>query len=235
MSADTARYTNEQTGYQVFISDWEDLLTDEQEESLASVMIPITEYGNVIFESQTLEWQTAKQYISEQYSHYWYESASVFLVDMGARELNLFSSGKISRTVTPSYANTITDNVYTYASRGDFYTCAAKAFEQEASLLAGMRIAQPMKYISCGLMALILALFVNYFIVKLVTRNAKASSSDMMKAAVVTTLVGAASANVTRRIRHTSSSSHGSGHGGHGGGFSGGGHGGGFSGGSHRF
>lgn len=235
MPADTSRYTNDQTGYEVFISDWLDLLTDEEEENLLPYMIPITEYGNVVFESQSLVWQTAKQYISDQYSEYWDESASVFLIDMENRELNLFSSGKIKQIVTPSYANSITDNIYPYASDGDYFTCAAKAYEQEAVLLRGGKIAQPMKYISCGLMAIILALLINYFIMRIAARNAKASSSEMMKAAAVSMAVGAVARNVTRRVRHVSSQSHGGGGSHHFGGGHSGHSGGGFSGGSHKF
>ena len=50
-----------------------------------------------------------------------------------------------------SYADSITDNVYTYASNRDYFSCAAKGFERELNLLKGQKIRQPMKYISNAL------------------------------------------------------------------------------------
>ena len=240
MLEQTLRYTNEDTGYEVFIADGEDLLTDAQEEELTACMIPITEYGNVVFESASLYRQSTKDYISGKYDRYWNESASVFLIDMGERDLGLYSSGKIAKTVTPSYASSITDNVYRYASRGDYFGCAAQAFTQEATVLAGGRIAQPMKYISCALLAVIAALLVNYLIMRRAAKNSHASQSEMMRAVAVSTVMGAAATTVTKRIRHARSSGGGHYSGGthhySGGSHSGGSHhGGGFSGGHHKF
>ncbi len=222
-------YKNENTGYQAFIYDGEDLLSDSEEAALLQDMIPITEFGNAAFESVYVRGQSSYDYAKANYTGYFKESGTLFLIDMGNREIKLYSSGKIEKTVTGSYANSITDNIYTYASKGDYYTCASKAFQQEATLLEGGRIAQPMKYISCGLLALILALIINYFIVRLKSKNTRSSQEKMMSAVAMTTAVAAASTAVTKRVRHTSSSG-----GSHGGGGGGGG-GGGFSGGGHSF
>lgn len=88
------------------------------------------------------------------------------MIDMDNRNIWIHSNGAIYRTITKSYADTITDNVYTYASAQDYYGCASEAYTQMATLLAGRRIAQPMKYISNALLALIIALLINYFVVR---------------------------------------------------------------------
>ena len=224
-------YQNPQTGFEVYLEDGADLLTDEQETSLVEYMTPITAYGNCAFDTTTAAGSSSYNYTDANYRGILEESGTLFLIDMGNREIHLFSGGKIEKTVTPSYANSITDNIYTYASDGDYYTCAVKAFTQTRTLLEGGRIAQPMRYISCAFLALIIAFLICYFIVRAKARNKKSPQYEVMKAAAISAAVGGTAAAVTKRVRHSSSSGGGS-HGG--GGFSGGG-GGGFSGGGHKF
>ena len=232
MQNNESLYTNEQTGFSVYLSDNADLLTADEEEQLAQVMIPITAYGNAAFESQHVSGGSSYDYVKAEYTDYFKNSGTLFLIDMGNRQIKLYNSREIEKTVTPSYADSITDNIYTYASKGDYYTCAEKAFTQEITLLQGGRIAQPMKYISCALLALITALMINYFIVRLKSKNTRTPQEKIMEAVAATALMGSLAARVTSRERHVSSSSSG------GGGFSGGGGGGGgggFSGGGHSF
>ena len=225
MTDSVSLYTNPDTGYDVYIIDTEDLLTGEEESSLLETMIPITEYGSCTFDSHDVTDMSSYEYVREEYTEYFEDSATLFLIDMGNREIKLYSSGQVEKTVTPSYANSIADNVYNYATDGDYYTCAEKTFTQEYTLLRGGRIAQPMKYISCGLLAIILAVLVNYFIVRFLSRTARTPQEKVMEAVAATTLVGSAASVVTKRERISSgSSSSGGGGGGGGGGFSGGGH-----------
>ena len=44
-------YVNEVNGYKVMIEDSASLLKDEELEKLKDIMIPITEYGNVLFKT----------------------------------------------------------------------------------------------------------------------------------------------------------------------------------------
>ena len=99
---------------------------------------------------------------------------------MDNRELCLISNGDISKAITNSYADTITDNVYSYASDGDYYRCALKVFQQVHALLTGHKIMQPMKYISNALLALILAALINYFVVMLCSGSSKASRKEIL-------------------------------------------------------
>lgn len=97
------------------------------------------------------------------------------------RNIWIHSNGKIYSTVTSSYADTITDNVYRYASSKDYYMCTYKVYEQELALLKGRRISQPMKYISNVLLAVVAALIINYGIVRLYLRKKAPSRKDIMK------------------------------------------------------
>lgn len=183
-TADACVWVNGETGYQVVIEDDADLLSEQEETQLAAEMQQITSYGHVAFKSVSRnDYQTsayARQYYHEHFSS---NSGTLFLIDMDNREIYIFSNGAIYKTVTDAYADTITDNVYRYASDSNYYLCASNAFSQIHSLLAGRRIAQPMKYISNALLALILAAFINYFAVRLTSRSAKPGTQEILSAA----------------------------------------------------
>ena len=151
------------------------------------------------------------------------------------RNIWIYSDGSIYSTITTAYANVITDNVYTYASDKDYFTCANKAFIQEAALLHGRRISQPMKYISNALLAIAIAILINYFIVRQTSRVRKASDNEIVNGVFANNAFNNVSVNFIRQTRTyspRSSSSSGS-SGGHSGGGGGGGHSGG--GGGHSF
>ena len=50
------------------------------------------------------------------------ESGTIFVIDMDNRNIWIHSNGAINRTINKAYAETITDNVYTYASDAVSYT-----------------------------------------------------------------------------------------------------------------
>lgn len=180
-ASDSSLWSNPETGYCVIIEDDADLLSPEEEALLNAQMQTVTSYGNAVFKSISYNNYTAS-WFAEDYYHRLLGTASgtLFLIDMGNRELYIFSDGAIYRTVTAAYANTITDNVYRYASDSNYYLCASTAFEQIGTLLAGRRIAQPMKYISNALLALILAALINYFIVRLLSATAKPDTREIL-------------------------------------------------------
>lgn len=174
-------WENPETGYQVLLEDDAALLNAEERTQLAEEMKEITSYGNAVFKTISYNSYSASSYARDFYHDlYGQRSGILFLIDMDNRELYLFSDGTIYRTVTKSYAESITDNVYRYASKGNYYICASEAFEQIHTLLAGQKIAQPMKYISNILLALILAALINYFWAMRTAGSAKASSREIL-------------------------------------------------------
>ena len=228
-------YTNPDTNYVVYMNDEYDLLSDEEESKLINEMIPLTEYGNAGFLSCENSSESTSQYSARVYSSlFGTESGTLLVIDMGQRMLYIKSNGAISEIVSNAYSNTITDNIYRYASEGDYYTCASKAFGQVYTLLSGGKIAQPMRYISAALLALILGLMINYLIVRTVSKPRKADTEEIIDAANVDFRLrdpAARHSHTTKVYSPVRSSSGGGGSRGGGGGFSGGGG----SGGGHRF
>lgn len=230
-------YTNSETGYSVIIEDDASLLSNDEKKQLAETMKDITPYGDVAFKSIDYNPYSTETYIERYYnSIFGTGSGTVFLIDMDNRNIWIYSDGSIYSTITTAYANVITDNVYTYASDKDYFTCANKAFIQEAALLQGRRISQPMKYISNALLAIAIAILINYFIVRQTSRVRKASDNEIVNGVFANNAFNNVSVNFIRQTRTyspRSSSSSGSSGGHSGGGGGGGGHSGG--GGGHSF
>ena len=226
------------------IRDDADLLTDEEEKQLYTVMESICEYGTPVF------WSTTKsgndQTLADQFYHseLGRTSGTLLVINMNTRVITLKSDGAISRTVTNADADTITDNIFRYARSGKYYECAESAFRQVYKLLEGGRIARPMKTISNALLAVTLALMIVYFY--LTKRYEQHSTTRRIKTAVPVSVLSAAGfsmliSNSQKKMikqvktdigSHSGSGRSGGGHGGFGGGFSGGHSG---SSGSHRF
>ena len=227
-------YTNPDTGYVIYIADEENLLTDSEETQLVENMKPITQYGNAGFVSCENNSVSTKQYAEQRYSSvFGSESGTLLLIDMGMREFYIRNNGAISKIITTAYSNTISDNIYKYASDRYYYKFASLCFMQETELLRGGKIAQPMRYISAALLALILGLLLNYLILRAVTLPRTAGNHEIIDAAQVDFILRNPSSrhtNTTKVYSPVRSSGGGGGRSG-GGGFSGGCG----SGGGHRF
>lgn len=168
-------YINLDTGYEAIIKDDAALMAENDYEALLGLMKQITLYGNVMLKTIETNNMSTEGYIRALYNErFKSDSGTIFVIDMDNRNIWIHSNGKIYNTVTSSYADTITDNVYRYASSGDYYTCAYKVFEQELALLKGSKISQPMKYISNALLAIVAALLINYGIVRMYVRKKSA-------------------------------------------------------------
>uniref|UniRef100_UPI0040576B12 TPM domain-containing protein n=1 Tax=Agathobacter sp. TaxID=2021311 RepID=UPI0040576B12 len=228
----TPVYTNPDNGYGAYIDDRADLLTSSEEKALLANMEAIAKYGNVAFVSISKNPAYDTNAYAKDYSstHFGQESSTLFLIDMQERYIWIYSNGAIYDVVTTAYANTITDNSYTYASDGDYFSCADTAFSQIRSLLEGQKIAQPMKYISNLLLAVILAMLLNYFFVMSASKAKKARNSQLLDNIHTNVAVKNPSVKFMHQTRHYSprSSSSGGGGGSRGGGSRGGG-------GGHRF
>jgi len=180
-SQNTILWENPDTGYCIILEDDAQLLGSREQEELVAAMRTVTAYGNAAFKSISANAYSAASFADDYYHGlFGTESGTLFLIDMDNRELYLFSDGAIYRTIGKSYADTITDNVYRYASDGDYYLCASRAFEQIGAVLAGEKIAQPMKYISNALLAFILAALLNYFLARSLSRSSKPGTGEIL-------------------------------------------------------
>lgn len=236
-----ASYTNPDTGYEAVIEDDAELIEESDYEALIDLMKQITPYGNVMLKTIDTNSISTEGYVRSLYnSRYGSGSGTIFIIDMHNRNIWIHSNGAIYSTVTSSYADTITDNVYKYASSRNYYMCAYKVFEQELTLLKGRRISQPMKYISNALLAVVAALLINYAIVRFYIRKKTPSRKVVMKGIFVNKVFDNCKVNFTYQSKtyspvDTDSGSSSSGGGGSSGGSSVGSSGGGGGGGGHSF
>ncbi|MBO7703886.1 MAG: TPM domain-containing protein [Solobacterium sp.] len=231
----TVQAETNKDGYSIVIDDGADLLTENEEKLLKVEMVPITEYGNCVFVSAYASEDTPL-YARHRYEElFGDESGTLFVIDMNHRNIWIFSKGSVYSVITKAYANTITDNVYRYASKGDYYNCAANVYRQEYTLLRGGKIATPMKHITNILISVIAALLINFLILLISRRKAKPSEAEIVKAVAASSLIASAAGSKvlkTKKIHRPeprtfsdsgSSGSSWSGGSGGGGGFSGGG------------
>ena len=228
-------YTDPETGYAVVMDDQADLLTDAEENDLVETMKPLTAYGHVMFTSidynpRNSTYNYAAEYI---YNSIGNDSVTMFIIDMDTRYLYLMTNGRARQLLNDQKCNSITDNVYKYASGGNYAACAKQAFSQAGALLEGKRIAEPMRYVTSAILALLSALFINFIIVYVSSRVHKTSDHDLLSVAEQRFVMddpSVALIGTSKRYSPQSKSSSGGGGGGRsgGGGFSGGG-------GGHRF
>lgn len=224
-------YENEDSDYIAYIIDEAELLSHSEQEELLEDMEDITEYGNAVFLSIEYNPQNDVEEFAEDfyYEMFQEDNGVLFLIDMDTRSICVHAQGSLQRIITSGYANSICDNVYNYASDEDYYACASEAFDQIYTLLEGGRIAQPMKYISNAFLAVILALLINYFLVMMLSRSRKATTSQLISGIYSNVEIKNARANFVNQTKVYSPQSSGSSGKGGGGGRSGG------SSGSHKF
>lgn len=238
---DSVDYQNQTTGYRFVIQDTAGLLASNTEDemlALMNLMNEITDYCNVAFYTTDYNTYSSTETLAQHTNEALFGSdttnAVIFVIDMDERMLVIDAMGSTRKVITSAYCNTITDNVYRYASDEEYYTCTYKVFEQIQSVLAGQHIAQPMKYICNVFLALILAMLCNFFLVRLTGRKSKAANSELLSGIYKQSSLTDIHCDFINQTKTYSPQSSGSSSGGGGGGHSSGG-GGGHSSGGHSF
>ena len=229
-----------ETGYRAVVEDGADLLSDEEEAKLVSELAKNTQYGNMAV--VTLPEGNAyggAENAAERLTWEWFRDVdgATFVIDMETRYLYLYTYGTLKKIISVSDCDSITDNVYRKASRGDYYGCASEVMAQVYQLVTGHEIARPMMIVLTVLISLFLGAFIMYLIMKGTMKIPAASGYELAAAAdtaflggQVQTVKGHTTTIYSPLPRDTGGSSGGGSH--SGGGFSGGGGGGGgFSGG----
>ena len=224
-------WKNEETGFEAVINDSAHLLSDSEISSVLDAMVPVTSYAGAGFmtsDSSAGNWrQKAESWGDSRFGRN--SAYTVFIIDMGSRRLGIYSSRKVYDRLTTAKANTITDNVYRYASGQDYAGCAKEAFREISRVLEGQQISEPMKNISNVFLALICAMLVTYMLVAGRMRNEQQTSINTVTRIAGIGAATAVTGHVLKKVVHHERSS-GGGHGGFGGGGGGGG-----GGGSHGF
>ena len=172
---------NEESGYEVFIMDEAGLISDEDMGDVLAVMRELSEYGNVV-----LLTTDSNSFSAEDLAyHYYYDmegvsSGCIFLIDMESRYLYIYSNGEMHDILTQRNADAITDNVYRMAKVGEYGDCAREAYTEIYQLMNGEEIARPFKYITNTILAAILALLINFYIAKGMSRTGAASNKQIL-------------------------------------------------------
>ena len=232
LSAQTcfAENTQDVCLHEIVIRDDAGLFSDREIVKLTEVMEKAAVYGNVMLLSVDQNNYMSTRNLSETIYEetFGYSDGVIFVIDMDYRMLWISGFGSFRNIITNDYCDTITDNVYTYASDERYYECGMEAFSQIAAVLAGKNIPMPMKYICNLLISLLIALLANYFIVMSISKKRAASDTDLKQNIIYHCNISNTQAQFTHETRtynpHTSSSSSGGSSGGGGGGASGGGH-----------
>ena len=232
---------NSNTDYEMIIDDQAGYFSDDEINDLTDLMIQITDYCNIaVVTTESHSYSSTKKLASSYFDDNFgiHATGSVFVIDRRLNEIYLYTAGPTQKTISASRATSITDNTYIYATKDygrDYYQCSCKTMEQVLTLLEGGRIAEPMRYICSALLAIILALLFNYFIVMFCSRSRKESTKEILNGTFSDVKITNAKPVFIRQSKRyspvSSSSSGGSSSGG--GGFSGGGGGSSGSGGGH--
>ena len=129
--------------YNIILDDEECLLSDEEKEALLPVMRQISRYGTVAFYTTDRSGSVdnkAMAYFDRNISRSSLYSGVIFMIDMNARQIYIFSRGEIEKYVTRSDAYAITADVSSYATAGDYFTCANEAYQRILGNLEGQRM-----------------------------------------------------------------------------------------------
>ena len=131
LSGENFEYFDSETGYAAIIIDDLGLLKEGEGEKLLENMKPLTQFGNVAFWStDEYTYNEVEQARLKRRSLFGLTSATIFVVNMNVRKISIQSYGLIEESINSSYANTITNNVRGYATRGDYCGAASNAYNQ---------------------------------------------------------------------------------------------------------
>lgn len=179
-SEDTGLPKPEQPGV-VRIDDTADLFDHMDEIYLSQEMSRLAEYGNVCvytineYHNSTLT-RLARDYYDEIFGM---QSGFLFIFDMYSREIYIETDGYIGKHVTVDKALTITDNIYSYASKEQYTKCVAEAIDQAIRLLEHKSVPQSMRIVSSIFIAVLGALLINFLVLRILNRKPAVSIGEM--------------------------------------------------------
>ena len=99
---------------------------------------------------------------------------------MKQRQICACASGGLDKIITNGKCDSIMDNVYKYATAGNYYKCASETYLQMYKLLNGEKIAESMKYICNAIISIMMSLFATYYLFTMVAENKKASNKELI-------------------------------------------------------
>lgn len=157
----------------VYIDDGASLLTDEQESDIAAKLNGLDKDRNYLVVTEDAYMYAPGNMHEEMDGHYNARFGSqdgvAFIINMQDRQLYAGGFGKCAKDFRSGDARDVTDNVYRYASRGDYVGCITQAFSQMDQVLNDSFILRPMRYA----VAILLGFFLGFFIMFIVVINSR--------------------------------------------------------------
>ena len=118
--------------YAIAINDEGGLLTEKEKADVLEMMNAVSKYANVGFLTKPTGGRTensavkARNWGDEIFGSD--ERFVVFIIDMTLRHLDLYVSKPLAGVLTSRILNSIVDNTYRYASRGEYAACVVETF-----------------------------------------------------------------------------------------------------------
>ncbi|MBR1628808.1 MAG: TPM domain-containing protein [Lachnospiraceae bacterium] len=187
------RYVSKTSGKILIVQDEEDLFSDNEVRQFIESAADVMRFANVCI--LTCRQPNYEGYVGQMNDRLFGDGtdSTTFMINMDPRVIYIYSEGQTKRILTAAKARSITDNIYRHASMGAYYECTAKALMQEARLLNGKGIWEPMKYIGDFFLAFTIAiLFVftlTFVLMPQGKRKAVASISEAALAAMLSAMV----------------------------------------------
>ncbi|MBO4398860.1 MAG: TPM domain-containing protein [Lachnospiraceae bacterium] len=218
----------------IILRDDASLFRDSQEADILEIMQDLSEYGNVaVYTIRQNRYGDTADYAENLYANLFDEdSGLLFIIDMDQREIYVETDGYIGSFISRGRARVLTDNAYRLATNGQYAACAEKVLNQSLRILQGHAIPQPMVIASNAAIAIMLALLINFIVLRSLNSHSDVTVEELFTANRGHTDFQGGNVDVTSTQVVHLSSSHGGG-GSRGGGFGGGGHS--SHGGGHRF
>ena len=235
-------YTNAETGYTAILYDEADVLKESNESKILDRLRDITKYGNAVFytaegSSQVSDSQASRMAVNYYESHFGSRSDGVIVAEImftdgsGKCMLWVETFNGVHSKVSNSDCDSIADNAVSKHS-GDgipakYFGYADETLSQIMRRLEGQKIAQPMKWVTSALLALILGLLINFMVVAGFNRKKTPRQNEVLAGLVTQFNITDPQMVMTHTDRKYSPRSSSSSGGGGGGGGGGGSHGGG--------
>lgn len=154
-------YVNPDTGCRIVCEDGASLISGDGMAEVLEAMEAVTEYADAgLYTVKYVAGSTEEE--ARRVCNEWFGQGSsvLFVIDMDNRNIWIWSNGRANKTIRQEWADVITDNVYRYASEGDYAGCSAEAFRQLALRLRGGTVPNPLRLLSSLLLAFLMGLAV---------------------------------------------------------------------------
>lgn len=129
----------------------------EDEPGILDKMEYVTEYTNILVYTTNDNPKTAHSLArSLAEDNFGSGNGVVFLIDMDNRYIYIYAHNDACDAITKNIADTISDNIYQYASKSRYDQCVKEGVNQIYMRFSGKHIPEPMRYIGNAFLAVMI-------------------------------------------------------------------------------